>query len=184
MNLKQKLDVLGKVILRARIFFDFWLIYEETTNRSKYIMAMNQYPEFFRYDSVSNQIAYTMLLCQIFEKKPGTINLPTTLEDAEKMGLPEDFIQIADNAIRDGLLIWKKLVKIRSNLFAHRSMSLSYSEAFTKAHITPDEIKLLTEYAIKAINSLRSAVGLKNLHFSSVPEIHLTKLLESLRPII
>ena len=181
MNLEQKLDILGKVILRARVFFDFWWIYEGAPNRSKHLSAMNCYPEFFRYDSASHQVAYIMLLCQIFEDKPHTINLPTALEEAKNISLPADCIQVADEALKKGLLIWEKLVIIRSNLFAHRNISLTYPDAFRKANIKPSEIKLLTEYAIEAINALRAAFALRDLKFSSIPEMHLTKLLESIR---
>jgi hypothetical protein len=107
MTIQQQLDILGKVLLRARIFFDIWWIYEGRPNRPKYLKAMNCYPEFFRYDSASHQIAYIMLLCQLFEDKPNTNSLQRTLAEAKKANITGDRILVADQALEKGYYMEK-----------------------------------------------------------------------------
>lgn len=180
MKLEQKLDILVQLVLRARIFFDLWWIYESSQTRPKYLPAMNRYPEFFRFDSHAQEVAYTIYLCHIFEDDSKTLNIPNVVKEAKARGLSAGYITVAEKALKDGLPIWKKLVIIRSNLFAHRSASLSYSGAFKKASITPNEIRRLAELGLEAINSLRTALAQKDYGFSALSGKDLKELLEEI----
>lgn len=182
MTLEQKLDILVQLVLRARTFFDLWWIYEGVETRPKYLPAMKRYSEFFRFDSHALQVAYTIYLCQIFEDRPKTLNLKNVVNEAKTRGLSTDYITAAEKVLQDGLPIWKKLVIVRSNLFAHRSASLSYSRAFEMAAIAPNEIRRLAELGLEGINSLRTALGQQDYVFSTLPGKDLRKLLEEINP--
>ncbi len=182
MRLEQKLDILAQIVLRARTFFDLWWIYESSQTRPKYLPAMNRYSEFFRFDSHAHEVAYTTYFCQIFEDHSKTLNIPNVMKEAKTKGLSADYITVAEKALKESLPIWKKLVILRSNLFAHRSASLSYSQVFKKASITPNEIKRLAELALEAINSLRAALGQRDYEFGILPREHLKELLKEINP--
>ena len=180
MTLNQKLDILIQLVLRARTFFDLWWIYEGAPTRPKYLSAMNCYSEFFRFDSHAQQVAYTIYLCQIFEEHPKTLNIMNVVKEAKNRKLSTSYIAMAEKALQEGLPIWKKLVIVRSNLFAHRSASLSYKKAFEMASITPDEIRHLAELGLDAINSLRIAIGQRDYEFSTLPGEDLKGLLDEI----
>jgi hypothetical protein len=182
MKLEEKLDILVQLILRARTFFDFWWISEGVPTRSKYLNAMDCYSEFFRFDSHAHQIAYTIYFCQIFQDKKKTLNIKNVLNEAKTKGLSAIHIEVAEKAFKEGLPIWKKLQIIRNNLFAHRNSLLSYSEAFKKASLTPNEIRRLSELCLEAINSLRKALSQKEYEFSSLPRKDFEKLLNKIDP--
>ena len=180
MTLEQKLDILVQLVLRARTFFDLWWIYEGAPTRPKYLPAMDCYSEFFRFVSHAQQVAYTIYLCQIFEDRPKTLNIMNVVDEAKNRKLSTGYIATAEKALQEGLPIWKKMVIVRSNLFAHRSASLSYKRAFEMASITPDEIRHLAELGLEAINSLRTGIGQKNYKFSTLPGKDLKGLLEEI----
>ncbi len=180
MTLEQKLDILVQLVLRACTFFDIWWVYEGAPTRSKYLPAMNRYSEFFRFDSHAQEVAYTIYLCQIFEKDSKTLNIMNAVEEAKQRGLSRDHIAAAEKAFQEGLPIRKKLVIVRNNLFAHRNACLSYKRAFATAAITPDEVRHLAKLGLKAINSIRTAVGQKGYEFSTLPGKDIKKLLEEI----
>jgi hypothetical protein len=180
-ELETKLDTLVQLVLRARCFFDFWWVYEGAPSRQKNLDAMNQYSEFFRFDSHAQQVAYTVYLCQLFESKPKTLNIAGALKHAKDRSLPQDRIAAVEQLLQEAEPIVKKLVIIRSNLFAHRSLSLNYKTAFTKAAITPNQIKRLCEIGLEAVNSLRVTLGQDQYGFSELPTEDLSRLLKDIR---
>lgn len=179
-DLETKLDALAQLALRARCFFDFWWLYEGSPNREKNLDAMNQYSEFFRFDTHSHQIAYTMYLCQLFESKANTMNISGTLREARDRGLPQKNIAGVEQLLREAEPIAGNLVIIRSNLFAHRSLSLGYDAAFAKAAITPNQIGHLYDIGLEAVNLLRVAFGQDEQEVSALPTEDLSRLLKDM----
>jgi hypothetical protein len=180
-NLETKLDILVQITLRARCFFEFWWVYEGAPTRPKYLDAMNQYSEFFRFDTHAHQVAYTIYLCQIFESKLNTLNIRGLLKEAKARNLSEHSIASVEQLLQEAEPILKKLVIIRSNLFAHRSLSLNYKTAFHKAAITPNQIRRLCEIALEVVNLLRIAFGQDELSFTDLSTEDLTRLLEAIK---
>ena len=182
MTLEQKLDRLAQLILRARVFFDLWWIYKGAPTHLKHLPAMNRYSEFFRFDIHAQEIANTMYLCQIFENRRDTLNIKNVINEAKARKLSTEHIAAAEKALQEALPIREKLAIIRHNLFAHRSLSLDYSEVFKKASITPNETRRLAELGLEAINSLLTALK-QNVHwFTPLPGNDLEKLLREIKP--
>jgi hypothetical protein len=180
-DLETKLDTLVQLVLRARCFFDLWWVYEGAPTRLKNLDAMNQYSEFFRFDTHAQQVAYTIYLCQLFENKPKTLNITGALSEAKARSLPKDNIAIVEQLLQEAKPIVRKLVIIRGNLFAHRSLSLDYKTAFAKAAITPNQVRRLCEIGLEAVNSLRVALGQAKYDFSELPALDLSRLLKDIR---
>jgi hypothetical protein len=74
-----------------------------------------------------------------------------------------------------------KVTILRHNLFAHRSASLTYSEAFEMAGLTREQLADLTETALKIANALLLARGLPDQFFHPGPREHAEALLRTLR---
>lgn len=73
-----------------------------------------------------------------------------------------------------------KVAILRSNLFAHRSASLSYSDVFKKANVTPNQLRDLTDTLLSAANCLLIARGL-NIHvFNRLPVMQAEAIIGSL----
>ena len=179
-TLEQKLDTLVQIVLRARTFFDFWWIYENVPTRKKYLPAMNRYSEFFKFDSHAQEVAYTIYLCQVFDKRKNTLSVVNVIEEAKARNISKESIATAEEALHEAEPILKKMSIIRNNLFAHRKDSLSFEDAFKKASIKPNQIRSLTELALDAVNSLRTSLGQESFDFSEFPGRDLSQLLEEI----
>jgi hypothetical protein len=97
-----------------------------------------------------------------------------------------DLIQAQTAAEIDALLeeaapLVSKVALLRNNLFAHRSASLPYDAAFKKANVTADQLRDLTEIALKIANRLLLARGLRDHMFNYMPREEAEAILEALR---
>jgi len=102
-------------------------------------------------------------------------------EELKKSGsIPEnDAMQVA-SILAQAQAISTKVAILRNNLFAHRSASLSYADAFKKAGVTPDNLEELTGLSLRIANRLLSACGLREHYFNEVPRMHAEALLKTL----
>ena len=182
MKLEEKLNILAQLALRAHVYFDLWWIYQGAPTRLKYLPSMNRYSEFFRFDIHAQEIANTMYLCQIFENRRDTINIKNVIKEAKTRKLSTEHIAAAEKALQEALPIRDKLVIIRNNLFAHRSLSLDYSGTFKKARLTPNETRRLSELGLEAINSLLTALKQQVHWFTPLPGNDLEQLLREIKP--
>ncbi len=73
-----------------------------------------------------------------------------------------------------------KLAILRSNLFAHRSISISYEDVFSKAAITADQLRDLTVAGLQVVNLLLVASGLQEQIFSDLPRHDVETILNAL----
>jgi hypothetical protein len=74
----------------------------------------------------------------------------------------------------DALLVEAKPVAdtvliLRHKAFAHRSAHISYDEAFKMAAVKPDQLRDLTDMALKIANRLLLAHGLHDRYFTELP---------------
>ncbi len=73
-----------------------------------------------------------------------------------------------------------KAAILRNNLFAHRSAAISYSKAYKTADVTPNEMRDLTDIALKIVNCLRMARGVKDRVFNTLPLTDAEAMLKAL----
>jgi hypothetical protein len=62
-----------------------------------------------------------------------------------------------------------KVAILRHKAFAHRSAHISYDDVFKMAAVRPDQLRDLTEMALKIANHLLLARGLRDQHFTGLP---------------
>lgn len=156
-----RLDRAGHLSVLARRFFDVWWIYEGEETRGVYIESMNRYPDFFRFDSHAHLVALISHLAVLYESRPDTINYGSLISEGEsKDMLSSDAIDRARSILHSQDGVAKKVTILRSNVFAHRSASLSYEDAFRRAAICPDSIRDLANAGISISNILLADRGL------------------------
>lgn len=119
-------------------------------------------------------------LAGLFENRRDTINFGALISEAERSGTDETAIANARSRMSEVGSIHPKVAILRSNLFGHRSASLSYEDAFEKAAIKPDQIRDLTVAGLDIANCLLAARGLNEQLFHDVPRRDLEKLINDL----
>jgi hypothetical protein len=78
-------------------------------------------------------------------------------------------IKQVDALLAEAIPIASKVTILRHYAFAHRSASISYGAAFKKAAVTANQLRDLTETALKIANRLLLARGLKDQVFTPLP---------------
>lgn len=185
--INEQLETAGDLVVRTRIFYDLWWFYEGAETRPQIIDAMNHYPEFFRFDSHAHFVAFVVHLAGLFERRDDTINLPgLLLELAEAKLLEPEAAAEAESILNEAKPLIPKVIILRSNLFAHRSASLSYAKAFEKADVTANQLGHLSNLSLRLVNCLLIARGLKDRIFHTLSRAHLKAMLDAIakRPAI
>jgi hypothetical protein len=83
-------------------------------------------------------------------------------------------LELHDAATVDALLVEAKSIAdkvtiLRHKAFAHRSAHISYNDVFKMAAVRPDQLRDLTEIALKIANHLLLARGPRGQHFTELP---------------
>jgi hypothetical protein len=168
--LNQRLDRIGQHIVRARLFLDLWFYFEERDSRRKIIDTMREYNEFFRFTPHAYLATYVIYMAGVFDKSKGTISLAPLIREVKAAGQ----LKANDAAIVDALLgkakpIAEKVAMLRHKAFAHRSAHIAYDDVFKMAAIKPDQLRNLTDIALKITNRLLLARRLQDQYFTELP---------------
>ena len=179
--LDERLYRAGQHVVRARLFLDLWFYFEEKTTRAKIISTMREYNEFFRFTPHAYFVAYVIHIAVVFDRTRNTISLTRLAKEMKAARL----IQGQEAAELDALLaeaapIVEKVNILRHGAFAHRSASISYDEVFKLAAVRPDQLRDLTEMALKITNRLLLARGLKDEFFTTLPREDAEKMMKTL----
>ncbi len=178
----ERLITAGQLVVRARILFDIWWLYEGEDTRPG-IIDITAYSEFFRYDSHAHFFAFVVYMAALTEERGETTNLPCLARELETSGLISAPVATEVKSLLAQISsIKSKMAILRNNLFAHRSASLSYAEAFRKASVNSNELRDLTETALKIANCLLLARGLPEQVFNPLPVQDVQAMLKALSP--
>jgi hypothetical protein len=117
----------------------------------------------------------------LFEGREDTINLPTlaselAVSNADTAGT----IAEAESILGEARPLISKVIMLRSNLFAHRSASLTYAKAFEKADITANQLGHLCVLALRIVNRLLLARNLDEKYFHTLSRSNAEAMLNAL----
>jgi hypothetical protein len=168
--LNERLDRIGQHIVRARLFLDLWLYFEGRATRGKIINTMREYNDYFRFTPHAYLVSYVIYVAGVFDKTRGTISLATLIREMKTASI----LKTLDVATVDALMVQakplaEKVAILRHKAIAHRSAHLSYNDVFKMAAVTPDQLRDLTEIALKIANPLLLVRGLQEQDFVKAP---------------
>jgi len=182
LSFKERVDRVGQHIVRARLFFDLWFYFEAERTRAKILDTMEEYNAFFRYTPHAYLATYVIYIAGVFETgRSDTINLESLVREAKLDGrLSSKYASSAELILQEAKPIAKKVAILRHNAFAHRSAKTSYDDAFVRADVTPDQLRDLTDLALRVGNMLLSAAELQEQYFTSLPKAAAEKMMRAL----
>lgn len=156
--------------MRARLFFDLWFYFVGAETRPNIIETMREYNEFFRFTPHAYFVSYVVHIAGMFDKRKDTINLTRLAQEMKAAHLVHgQAITEVEALLAQATPLVSKVTVLRHNAFAHRSASISYDAAFEKAAVTAAQLRDLTELALKIVNRLLLARGLKDEVFTPLP---------------
>jgi hypothetical protein len=168
--LNQRLDLIAQHLVRARLFLDLWFYFEERDSRRKIIETMREYNEFFLFTPHAYFVAYIIYMAGVFDKRRGTISLCSLVREVKAAGQLKGQEAAAVDALLFGAEpIAEKVLTLRHMAFAHRSAHTSYDDVFKMAAVKPKQLRDLTDIALKIVNRLLLARGLRDQEFTQLP---------------
>ncbi len=177
----ERLESAAQLVVRSRIFYDIWLYFEGAETRPAIIDTMRRFNEFFRFDPHAHFVAFVVHIAALFEMSEGNINLSSLAKEMKVANMiPSQEVVEVDALFNQAKQSASKAIILRSNLFAHRSDKLSYADAFRKAAVTPNQLRDLTEIALKIANRPLLARGFKHRVFNPQPRISAEEMLKAL----
>lgn len=179
--LNERLDRIGQHIVRARLFLDLWFYFEEEHSRRKIIKTMQEYSEFFRFTPHAYLVTYVIYMAGVFDKRRDTISLAPLIREVKK----GRHLKLQDAATVDELMveakpIVEKAAILRHKAIAHRSALISYNEVFNLAAVKPNQLRDLTDMALKIANHLLLARGIQDQHFTELPRVAAEVMMQAL----
>jgi hypothetical protein len=178
------ITALANTIESASLHFDIWWVYKEQESRLKYVDTLNNYLNFFQTSLQAHFISIVIELYKIFETRKETINFSRLIKLIARDNLLEpdtlSKIQANKKVIKD---LWRKIAILRSELFAHISIDLSYNEIFQKADITPNQLKDLIEKSKNLLNQILESLDKNTYSFELEATEDTVRVLENLKHI-
>jgi hypothetical protein len=179
--LDERLGRAGQLVVRSRKFFDLWFCLQNATKCDATLDVMDEFSELFRFTIHAHFVAFVVHIAALFERKD-TINLRRLTDEMNEAGmLSTTALANVEALLCQATPVASKVAILRHNLFAPRSASMSYSEAFEKAGLTTEQLANLTEMALKIANALLLARKLPDQFFHPGPREHAEALLRTLR---
>lgn len=168
--LNQRLDRIGQHIVRARLFLDLWLYFEEQDSRRKIIETMREYNEFFRFAPHAYFVSYVIYMAGVFDTTRQTISLPHIVAEMKRAGqLSGQDAAAVDELLVEAEPVVDKVLILRHKAFAHRSAHTSYDDVFGMAAVKPAQLRELTDTALKIANRLLAVRRLSEQYFTVLP---------------
>jgi len=184
-NARKYIKALANTITSASLHFDIWWVYKEKDSREKYVDTLNEYLNFFKTSLQAHFLSLVVELYKLFETRKDTINFPRLIKLLNENNLlAPDILKQIDTEKRSLKVLWKKIAILRSELFAHTSIDLSYSEVFKKAGITPNSIRELVERSKQFLNQISEGLERNTYIFDFEATEDTVRVLEDLKSMI
>ena len=175
---------LFNTIISASFHFDIWWVYKEKDSRARYVDTLNDYFNFFKTSLQAHFLSVVVELYKLFETRKDTINFPRLIKLLNENNLLDpDILKKVEAEKRSLKVLWKKIAILRSELFAHTSIDMSYREVFKKAEITPDNIRDLIDRAKKLLNQISEGLEKNTYIFNLEATRDTVRVLEDLKSI-
>jgi AbiU2 len=180
--IKNRVDRAVQLVLRARIFFDIWFYFEAKQTRSTIFETMCEYNEFFRFMPHANQVAFVVTTVALFDKRADTISLPNLAREMTRNGqLSGVDVTEVSRLLMSAKPLESKVTILRHKAFAHRSAHTSFDDVFKEASITADQMRQLTEIALRIANKLAEACGASVGFFNELPREDAARMMLALQ---
>lgn len=182
-NVEKTVNELLDIMTDVSSSYAIWRELTDADHRELYESTKNSYGDFFQAIDRANLAMVINGLYMLLEDKSNTDNLQAVLKRQRKLGrLYEARTDDWLSEIASWQPTIKKVIKLRSNVFAHRGGKATAEEFMRQAAITPNEIGLLIKNVESLLNKFAQAVLFNTviLPFSRQTTVSTKSLMNSL----
>ena len=134
---------------------------------------MNDFSEFFRFDEHAHFVSFVVYLRRLFEEDARSISLSALAKQSKPNAQ-------VNKLLADAAPIVGKVRTIRNKAVANSDNSMSYNDWIKQVNVTYDQLRELTEIALKVINLLNADNDQDEVHFTELPVQDLEEMLKAL----
>lgn len=182
--LSERLDTLGRMVLRAQLHFDLWCVTKRAESWEVHKVSFDEYWGYLRFNREAHEQNFIMQAGSILSKpRSDTITLIGTIDEVAEQGLISSSERIhlikelrAHESARKGVLL------LRHKLFAHRDTGWTYAEVWNRADVSLDALRALTESCLDVSNDLLEASGCARKSILQEPIKEFERLLLAVHP--
>jgi hypothetical protein len=168
--LETRLDRVAQHVTRARLFLDLWFYFESADTRPQIIETMRDYNEFFRFTPHAYFVSYVMYMHSVFDRQAGTISFKHLVPEMTAAGhLGGENAAKVETLMTEAQPGVEKVGILRHRAIAHKTAHISYNDVFQLAEVKPDQLRELTDVALKIANSLLVSRRLPEQYFTELP---------------
>lgn len=130
-------DELRRACTTAALNYEIWWVYRSAETRPVYVDVMNHYPLFFQTSIHAHFVAMLVALYRLYEKRPDTYNVPGLLKLLHThQAVPASTLEQLHASYNQAKPLWKKVSRLRNDVFGHRSHAQPVEDVFSKTEIT------------------------------------------------
>ncbi len=181
-KLIEDLDDLFLLIQDAHCAYEIWWILVERNRRKQYFGVLITFKDFFEPIARANLMVMLISLYKLYDTRKSTLSFIKILNNAEQVGV----ISVAKNLKLKRRLLevkktWEKIRILRHNLLAHRNCSMTSSEIYKLAKITPNQIKRMIDLSAGIFNTVWMKIKKKPKSLNEYTYLDTMKMLEALK---
>ena len=165
MDIERRLEIAGELIVRSKILLDGWLLSAGAEGRAAHCTFWDEFWHYWRFNEHALLVTFVIHMASLFETRPDTVNLYKLWDHLRVQSGTEQMQEEVSRLFLEAAPIAKGLTILRSNVMAHRSARIEYSDAFKYASLTPDAMRRLTELSLAIVNLMRIHFGKHLLEF-------------------
>ena len=151
-------QMIERVIELTRTYAIWWQIVEKS-NLDRYSMVIESHEDFFTATTHSLFQGFTIVACQLFEKKENTISLRSLVD---VLALTDSTsAQRLETDIKGKWHLIKKVIQIRGNVYAHRNKIRPPETLFSEVGLTSNEMREILDLARDVVSSLAESAGIE-----------------------
>lgn len=162
--------------------FEVWRVYTEPESREKLFDALNEFPDFVNLDQHAHQELCLLYLGTLFERNDRTINLEQLIGEASAFSPAFNAAQVRA-WMSDAEELLHRVRMLRGNAIAHRSAKLSRAAAFSRAGLSPDDLRQLVDEAEQIAYAIGRAFGVEPFTIAVLAPTELARMFSQLTPL-
>ena len=153
------LDIVGQVI-ELTWGYSVWWVIADKSNRPKLQQVLESYPNYFQATFTLFQTAFFVSAHRLFDYEKSSISLRSLVQSLETSNPAR--AAALKKRLRDNDDVLRKVLRLRHNVYGHRSKSVSPATEFARLGIKPKDMKTALQLAQEITVELALELGVRN----------------------
>lgn len=149
-------DIVGQVI-ELTWCYSIWWVVADKSNRPKYQTVLMAYPNYFKATFELYQATFFVVAHRLFDHEKSSVSLRSLVQSMATSN--PTLTAVLEKKLDGSADRLSKVLRVRHNVYGHRSKSISPQTEFARLGIKPNDMKALVQLAQEIIIELAVELG-------------------------